>query len=492
MKIKFGELALLFTFGILFSALCSNVAVYAQNKTATSITAPASSTNPEQHITKIKITSPTKGQQISVGKDIAISGISIDNTTAGSTDCKVSVIANKVRPYQRSTAAGPGGAVDYSKWNFVLTSKYTTIKPGENRITAKYECANNPNLTSFSSVNVTGVPSATTNPTNSTTTRASTITNPSTSTTTTDTKSSATIIAQAHTTKTSVATKPESPMLAPESAISGSKKSTRPMTNSISDLQSKQKTNAANTNDNTTRSSAVNGTRVAPMQIPVSGQNNYDQSAATIAPQVKLIPQQNTKSLSQEHYQPAVQNTSQHISKPSTLAGRNISPIGNIGLTGTQRNESVGVPHSLQSTSNFSRSNLLLVSIKVGNDPITAGDRESVIISVSDARSNDKVAGANIAGQVTKSSGVPNKGFRVHTDYNGQASYSWKIKQTAGAPDIYKVAATVAAPGYQQQVAAASFTVNPSISSNAATAKLVNTNKDIDTNSADLLGNRVH
>ena len=206
MKIKFGELALLFTFGILFSALCSNVAVYAQNKTATSITAPASSTNPEQHITKIKITSPTKGQQVSVGKDLAISGISIDNTTAGSTDCKVSVIANKVRPYQNTTAAGPGGAADYSRWNFVLTSKYTTIKPGENRITAKYECANNPNLTSFSSVNVTGVPSATTNPTNITTTRASTITNPSSTTTTTDTKPNATTIAQAHTTTTGGAT----------------------------------------------------------------------------------------------------------------------------------------------------------------------------------------------------------------------------------------------------------------------------------------------
>src|ERR671933_753516 len=162
MKIKFGELALLFTFGILFSALCSNVAVYAQNKTATSITAPASSTNPEQHITKVKITSPTKGQQVSVGKDLTISGISIDNATASSTDCKVSVIANKVRPYQPTTATGPGGVTDYSKWNFVLTSKYTTIKPGENRITSKYECASNPDANSFSSVNITGISSTAT------------------------------------------------------------------------------------------------------------------------------------------------------------------------------------------------------------------------------------------------------------------------------------------------------------------------------------------
>src|ERR687884_2292256 len=163
MKIKFGELALLFTFGILFSALCSNVAVYAQNKTATSITAPAPSTNPEQHITKIKITSPTKGQQVSVGKDLTISGISIDNTTASSTDCKVSVIANKVRPYQLTTATGPGGAADYSKWNFVLTSKYTTLKPGPaNKITAKHTCEGNPSISSFYSVNVTGVTSPTT------------------------------------------------------------------------------------------------------------------------------------------------------------------------------------------------------------------------------------------------------------------------------------------------------------------------------------------
>src|SRR5918912_3896967 len=161
--------------GILLFAIGSNAFVYAQ-----------------QHVAKIKITSPTRGQQVPVGKDLTVSGTSADN--AASNDCKVSVIVNKVRPYQNTTAAGTGGAADYSKWNFVLTSKYTTIKPGENRITAKYECANNPNLTSFSSVNVTGVPSATTNPTNSTTTRASTITNPSTRTTT-DTKQNATTIA---------------------------------------------------------------------------------------------------------------------------------------------------------------------------------------------------------------------------------------------------------------------------------------------------------
>ena len=44
---------------------------------------------PEEHITKIKITSPSRGQQVPVGKDLILSGTSIDNTSAN--DCKVSV-----------------------------------------------------------------------------------------------------------------------------------------------------------------------------------------------------------------------------------------------------------------------------------------------------------------------------------------------------------------------------------------------------------------
>ena len=109
-----------------------------------------------QHMTKVKITSPTRGQQVPVGKDLTISGTSMDNSTSNN-NCKVSVIVNNVKPYQSATAAGTGGTADYSKWNFVLTPKYTTIKLGQNKITARYECSNNPASKSFSSVNVTGI-----------------------------------------------------------------------------------------------------------------------------------------------------------------------------------------------------------------------------------------------------------------------------------------------------------------------------------------------
>jgi hypothetical protein len=147
-----GKLALLCAFGIMIFALWSNVGAYAQNRTAAvNGTSPSSS---QQPISKVKITSPTRGQQVPVGKDLTISGTSMDNATS---NCQVSVIVNKVKPYQNATAAGTGGAADYSKWNFALTSKYTTIKPGQNKITSKYECASNPTSKGFSSVNVTGV-----------------------------------------------------------------------------------------------------------------------------------------------------------------------------------------------------------------------------------------------------------------------------------------------------------------------------------------------
>ena len=155
-KLGKGEVALLVAFGILIFTLWTNVAAYAQNRTAAVNGTISSQKSPssQQRISKVKITSPTRGQQVPAGKDLTVSGTSIDNATS---NCQVSVIVNNVKPYQNTTAAGTGGAADYSKWNFVLTSKYTTIKPGQNKITSRFECEDNSASKGFSSVNITGV-----------------------------------------------------------------------------------------------------------------------------------------------------------------------------------------------------------------------------------------------------------------------------------------------------------------------------------------------
>jgi hypothetical protein len=152
----------------------------------------------QKQLPSVKIISPTNGQNVSIGTNLTISGIStsINNTSIGNNNsstsnnnrCHVSIIVNNIRPYQDATADGPGGANDYSKWHSTLSPNYSPIKEGENKITGKLSClpaGSNVNLTSSSitnnlvkwySVNVTGVltsPSSQVNKNNQTITNAS-------------------------------------------------------------------------------------------------------------------------------------------------------------------------------------------------------------------------------------------------------------------------------------------------------------------------------
>jgi hypothetical protein len=162
----------------LILAVTSTNTVFAQQQSPNDSLVPSS---PLSKLHAVKITSPTKGQQVPIGKDLGISGTSIGNATS---HCQVSVIVNGIKPYQSATGTGTnsggGGGTDYSKWNFVLTSKYTVIKEGpNNKITAKYTCSDNPTALSYYSVNVTGVgiPALSTGP-SALTTKTKTTTSP--------------------------------------------------------------------------------------------------------------------------------------------------------------------------------------------------------------------------------------------------------------------------------------------------------------------------
>ena len=107
----------------------------------------------------VNITSPERGKTIPVNSSLTVSGKSTDNPF--DEICHVSVIVNSVRPYQPATADGRGQASDYSKWFFILSPNYTSIKEGINEITARLSClpsiTTGNNLTKWYSVNVTGV-----------------------------------------------------------------------------------------------------------------------------------------------------------------------------------------------------------------------------------------------------------------------------------------------------------------------------------------------
>jgi hypothetical protein len=104
----------------------------------------------------LKITNPPKGQQVTIGKNLTLSGTASYNATS---NCGVFVIVDGIRPYQKTIPTGQAGGNDYSKWKYTFTPAYAgTIREGINRITAKLVCQANPvNLTKFYSINVTGM-----------------------------------------------------------------------------------------------------------------------------------------------------------------------------------------------------------------------------------------------------------------------------------------------------------------------------------------------
>jgi len=126
---------------ILVLAVCTNIGYGQQSKSL-----------------GIKITSPAKGLKIPAGtKNLTIAGTSNYNSTMS---CQVSLIVDDVKPYQKTQPTGHNSTADYSSWKYDLTSQYTAIKEGTNKITAKLFCHHDAtNVSKFYSVNVTGVAS---------------------------------------------------------------------------------------------------------------------------------------------------------------------------------------------------------------------------------------------------------------------------------------------------------------------------------------------
>ncbi|HYT42790.1 MAG TPA: hypothetical protein VEP90_10610 [Methylomirabilota bacterium] len=268
-----------------------------------------------QKIHVVKITSPAKGQQVVVDKNLIVSGTSIDNTTS---DCGVSVIVNGVKPYRLASANGGAGPKDYSKWNFTLTPAYTSIKQGQNKITAKFSCTNDPNLISHSSVNVTGVGT------------------------------------------------------------------------SLTPIATQQKQNSTGKNSTTTN---VNTTSTGKAISPVTSSSSS---------------------------QPKVASTNNNTNSGSTMS----------------------------------------VSIHLAKKSVQPGDKQTVIIKVTDLNSTSPVVGASVLGRVTDPSGGSFKKLAGTTDDTGKSSYSWTVSQ-GDTPGKYKTIIEVSANGYKNNTASKTFQVIP-------------------------------
>lgn len=139
-------ISLFFLLLLAHSLLFSNTPLFAQT---------GNITNPADKI-GVKVTYPQANSAVPVGT-LVVNGTSTDTST---TDCRVFVDWNDLKPMQNVTPSGANGANDYSEWSFKYTQAYHLITEGPNELTSKIVClnGNTGNITTkFNSINVTGI-----------------------------------------------------------------------------------------------------------------------------------------------------------------------------------------------------------------------------------------------------------------------------------------------------------------------------------------------
>jgi hypothetical protein len=365
--LKFEVLVLLPTIGILFSIISSN-SVYAQLTNTLGL----------------KITSPTTDQQVPIGNSLIVSGISSPNAVS---NCQVSVIVNSIKPYQPALASGSGGANDYSRWSFTLSPKYTAIKEGDNKITAKLSCPTNPtNLTKWSSVNFVGVVNNQQHELlSSSSSVASTPTKPTTSTTSTvKPKNVTTPIspnALPSSSSSSVASTPTKPTTSTTSTVKP-KNVTTPI--SPNALPSSSSSSVASTPTKPTTSTSLGTTapRSTPTNTPDSGKllylgvnsksaNKYDNAKSTVS---HLSSNDTDNSFATTTKIKTQHTSSDKPSKKTTTITNNIAENNNINLSNSkakvnpmQNNNNNGLSNNMN---NFAQHLVENVKRKIKSDGI--------------------------------------------------------------------------------------------------------------------------
>jgi hypothetical protein len=105
--------------------------------------------------TDIEIVYPSSDQTANVNSDLEISGISNYDS---SSMCHVSVIINNVKPYKKTIPIGGNMENEYSTWKYIIESDSSTIRQGNNKVTARLLCTgdNGEDIRKWDSVMVIG------------------------------------------------------------------------------------------------------------------------------------------------------------------------------------------------------------------------------------------------------------------------------------------------------------------------------------------------
>jgi Bacterial Ig-like domain/Bacterial Ig domain len=106
----------------------------------------------------------------------------------------------------------------------------------------------------------------------------------------------------------------------------------------------------------------------------------------------------------------------------------------------------------------YNQSAILAVSIGLSSDNITAGDTQTVTVTVSDENSTEPVSGAVVNSNITDSYGTGAYEYSGTTDEAGQASFDYAIPSDA-LSDFYDVTVYASADGYDNATSSTAFEV---------------------------------
>ena len=123
-----------------------------------------------------------------------------------------------------------------------------------------------------------------------------------------------------------------------------------------------------------------------------------------------------------------------------------------------QQQPNVTEPINQTVYSNYGNASALDLSIGVASENITAGETQTVTVSVSDQNSTQPISGALVLANITDSFNSVLHEYSGTSDEVGQVSFPFVIPADAAA-DIYNVAVQASADGYENASASTTFEV---------------------------------
>jgi hypothetical protein len=350
----------------------------------------------------IKITSPTKGQQIPADtNNLRINGFSSHNRLL---NCDVYVILNGIKPYHKAlSGTSNASSGNYSTWVYYLVPSYTSIKVGTNKVTSKLACESNnnttangvPALTKFYSINFTGIPSH-----------------------------------GANTSSTS------NPTYTNEKLIRHSQS-----TNSPSVGVGMTKANDSKVISQFVR--ANNGNSVANKNQTLVA--NHPSQLAKVNAATLL----STAGIASKNQASGDQNNALSSTLPPTSMGDHRSDSNSPPtLTTSNTNQKSKSPNNTVSQVADSSGKSMSLTIHLSPRMAQTGGRENMTLGVTNGNKTHAIVGATIVGRIVDSTGISKKLEGV-TDSKGKVRYSWPITDSNSTNGFYRLTMTASAPGYQ-------------------------------------------